>query len=194
MLDMDKPMRSHILGVRITKEMFSTLSEESNKKDEGNISYLIRRILYDYIDNNKIDLIDTPIKRGSPAFGKGENNINWNGGTSTYPNHSEMKRNKITKLKQSNHKCEICKNKAYSIQHIDESKDNHDLNNLIVLCKDCHIILHRDRINKTSKYIKAYGMTVKDMVKKYGYNSSKFYSLHKQNKLKDFLKKNEKRT
>lgn len=73
---------------------------------------------------------------------KGEKNGNWKGGVSAYPNHYKMKLARIEKFKLANGKCEICKKKANVIHHIDESKTNHNLDNLIVLCHSCHWVIH----------------------------------------------------
>jgi hypothetical protein len=74
----------------------------------------------------------------------GENNVNWKGGVSEYPGHSEFKRNRLIKLQQANYKCEKCKNKkAVYVHHIDNSKSNHKLSNLMALCAKCHCTFHK---------------------------------------------------
>jgi len=120
---------------------------------------------------------------------KGEKNPRWNGGTSQYPNHVEMKRNRLIKLKEADCKCEVCGEKAFCIHHIDESYDNHDLDNLAVLCKKCHTILHTaDKKKKpTSKYIRLYGINLQQMAEMYGGSPSRYANLHKESRLKDFL-------
>lgn len=121
-----------------------------------------------------------------------------------YPNHYLMKKNRIIKLKQVNGLCEICKNQAKVIHHIDGSNDNHDVENLIAVCFSCHKVLHSDHDEKRpsstnknhniytrtySKYKRQYGMTLDEMQEKYGYNTSYLCHLHQKNKLADFLKK-----
>ena len=117
---------------------------------------------------------------------KGEKNVNWNGGTSEYPNHYLMKLNRKIKLKQTNGKCEICGNIANQIHHIDNSKNNHLLNNLLVVCRKCHNKIHSGRKNSTSKFIRLYGMTLKEMANRYGGSSNKYFEWHKQGILKKF--------
>ncbi len=125
---------------------------------------------------------------------KGENNPRWNGGVSEYPNHADMKRNRLIRLKEADGKCEVCGDEAYCVHHIDGSRDNHAIDNLVVLCKKCHGILHSARINsktQTSKYIRLYGMTMKQIAEKYGASSYYYYHLHREGKLKDFLQRAE---
>jgi 5-methylcytosine-specific restriction endonuclease McrA len=120
---------------------------------------------------------------------KEANNPNWRGGTSDYPNHTLMKKNRILKLQQTEGLCEICKKQGEQIHHKDGSKDNHNIENLILLCHKCHIIIHSGRQNKTSKFIRLYGMTMQSMAEKWGGHIGKYYYLHKKNLLKDFLKR-----
>ena len=107
----------------------------------------------------------------------------------SYPNHHKMKQNRLIKLKEANSKCEVCGEGAYCVHHVDGSVDNHALENLAVICKKCHGILHADRIPRTSKYIRKYGMTLKQMAQKYGGSSCFYYMLEKDNKLQKFLNK-----
>lgn len=123
------------------------------------------------------------------TFGKESDNPNWKGGVSEYSNHNLMKKIRLIKLQQTERKCEICGNKANMIHHIDGSKDNHKLNNLKVVCRSCHTIIHHSGTGKkTSKYIRLHGMTLKEMSNKFGGSSAKYSKMHKEGKLKDFLK------
>lgn len=126
-------------------------------------------------------------------FQKGEKNPRWKGGTSPYPEHAEMKRNRIIKLKEADCKCEACGKPAYCIHHLDGSKDNHALNNLVVICKTCHGILHvRDGISKISgntKYSREYGMTLKEMADQFGGSISRYLGMHRKGQLSAFLNK-----
>lgn len=114
---------------------------------------------------------------------------NWKGGEQEYLNHSLMKRNRLIALKKSKGQCEVCGRVAHCIHHKDFSKINHSLKNLIVLCRNCHFVIHSERINKKTKFIREYGMTLQTMADKFGFSTGKFFSLHKTGKLKDFLKK-----
>ena len=117
--------------------------------------------------------------------GKGEYNINWNGGVADYPAHSKMKRNRLEKLKQTKGKCEICGEKATKIHHIDGSKDNHLLDNLIAMCDQCHWTIHTG--DQTNKYVKEYGMNLSAMVKRYGGEVKTYRQLHKLGRLHGYL-------
>ena len=127
---------------------------------------------------------------------KGEKNPRWNGGISEYPNHAEMKRNRLQKLKEAKNKCEVCGEEAFCIHHLDGSVDNHSMNNLAVLCKRCHHVLHAGRreVNfsdrpKTSKYIREYGMTLKQMMEQFGGSITRYRNMHQRGELKNFLEK-----
>ena len=118
----------------------------------------------------------------------GEKNGNWNGGISEYPNHYLMKKNRILKLKQTKGLCEICGRRGFQIHHIDDSKDNHSLKNLILVCWRCHCLIHCGRKNKTSKFIRLYGATLEKLSEKLKIPSGTIWKWHTENKLKEFLK------
>jgi len=122
---------------------------------------------------------------------KGSANFMWKGGIAEYPNHYEMKKNRLIKLQQTKSRCEICNNRAYTIHHKDESVDNHSLKNLIVLCNSCHRIIHNSgyKKNHTSKFIRQYGMTLEKIADKLNINWGTCYKLHKQDKLTELLSK-----
>lgn len=124
--------------------------------------------------------------------GRGEDNSSWNGGIAEYPNHSLMKRNRIIKLQQTHGLCEICGAHANRIHHIDGSKNNHDLSNLIALCNKCHHTLHANRENTTSKYRNLYGKTLHEMEKEYGVSIYFIQKMHDRGELKDFVLQHDK--
>ena len=100
----------------------------------------------------------------------GSKNVNWKGGIAEYPNHYLMKKNRLLKLQETKAKCEICGRRANTIHHKDGSKDNHSIKNLIVLCHSCHSIIDLKRGNQgghTTKFIRKYGMTLKDMARQF---------------------------
>lgn len=112
------------------------------------------------------------LKRGisfsRPKGIKGNLNRHWNGGTSDYPNHHQMKKNRLIKIDQEKGKCEICKRKATQAHHKDRDKTNHTIDNLKLLCVKCHRRAHRGQKHhktKTSIWIRRYGMTVKELSK-----------------------------
>lgn len=100
------------------------------------------------------------IKNGykiEPVGNKGENNINWKGGIAEYPNHSEMKRNRLQVLREANYICEYCGNTANQIHHKDFSKDNHAKENLAAICNKCNSKLRDPNKPQMSKYRRLYG-------------------------------------
>ena len=116
---------------------------------------------------------------------KGEKNPRWNGGNSKYPNHAELKKIRIKVLQRAKGKCQICKERiAKIVHHIDENKSNHSINNLIAVCYECHINLHRNEDGKLSgknrgrpsaKYNILYDMPIKEIAKKFGVTTSAVY-------------------
>jgi len=117
----------------------------------------------------------------------GDKNPRWSGGKSEYPNHRQMQKNRLIKLKETGGKCEVCGEDAFCIHHIDEQKDNHSLENLAALCYKCHNVFHADRKARTSKYIREYGLTLKEMAKEYGGSMGVYHNLHRNGKLHSFL-------
>lgn len=99
----------------------------------------------------------------------GENNVNWRGGVAEYPAHSFFKRQRLIRLEQAHYTCEIggCLEPAVNVHHKDESKDNHDLDNLIALCRPCHIKEHKGAWGKPpTRYGK---LTIKEISKRIGF-------------------------
>lgn len=93
----------------------------------------------------------------------------WKGGVADYPNHYQMKLNRLEKLEQTKGKCEICNKEANQIHHRDGSRDNHAISNLIVLCRKHHVMVDiTNTQHKTSKYLRKYGMTLREMTEKLG--------------------------
>ena len=96
----------------------------------------------------------------------GQYNVNWNGGTSEYPNHSLMKKIRKVKLIQTNGKCEDCgkKKKKLHVHHLDGTKTNHAINNLRVVCYKCHFDnYHKGR--KGRKPMLFQGVPLKEIAK-----------------------------
>lgn len=108
-----------------------------------------------------------------------------------YPDHYTMKQNRIIILQQTKGKCQICRKKAQVVHHIDESLDNHSLDNLLALCSCCHKTIHHpdrvDAVCKTSKYIRLYGATMVQICKRTGFSSYKVYEMHTKGELKGYL-------
>lgn len=83
---------------------------------------------------------------------RGENNHCWNGGTSEYPNHSLMKRNRIEVLERDNYMCQYCGRPANQVHHKDLSKENHSKGNLVACCRSCNAKMGKPRKVYNSKY------------------------------------------
>ena len=109
----------------------------------------------------------------------------------TYPHHHLMKKNRVIKLQQTKGECEICGKSAQVVHHIDDSKDNHSLENLLAVCCKCHRALHHpdevDAVYKTSKFIRLYGGSIAQIVKRTGLTSNKVYEMHYTHKLGQYL-------
>ena len=119
----------------------------------------------------------------------------WKGGIAEYPNHYEMKKNRLIKLQKTKSRCEICNDKANTLHHKDGSKDNHTIKNLIILCHRCHSIIHtkiknryKSRYSEDTKYGRLYGMTLPQMMNTFGRSITFFTLLHKRNKLAYYLR------
>lgn len=103
-----------------------------------------------------------------PTDRRGINNPRWRGGTSQYSDHSQMKKVRQLKMQLVNSKCEKCGNDGKYIHHVDGSKNNHDINNLLFVCYPCHRKLHPDMRHKPIKY----GKRIIDIAKAAGCSSS----------------------
>lgn len=111
---------------------------------------------------------------------KGENNFNWNGGTSQYKNHAAFKRARITVLSSAKNTCAKCGGRAAEVHHLDGSKHNHAIGNLEAICHKCHMALHP---KKTSKYKRLYGFTLGELSRKLNLPVPYICLLHKQGTL-----------
>ena len=104
---------------------------------------------------------------------KGMNNGRWSGGTNShYKDHYKLKLNRKERLKQVNNKCEKCNisNCKLSAVKKDGNRNNHNINNLIMLCSKCM------GKKQNSKFRLIYGMTLTELSKKYNVPMSKIYS------------------
>jgi hypothetical protein len=130
---------------------------------------------------------------GGETMTKGSKNFQWKGGIATYPNHYELKKNRLIKLKETKGLCEICNKSAKYVHHLDETKTNHSCENLVVVCSKCHIkFFHTDRLEgfrHISKYIRLYGMTLEKIAEKLGGSNTHWYLMHKNNpdKMKEII-------
>ena len=97
------------------------------------------------------------VKLDRPKGLKGELNPNWNGGIFTYPNHYEMKKNRLIVLEEANWICHYCGGKADRVHHRDKTKHNHEIRNLIPSCAKCNA--QRQDNNNRRYYLKRYGIS-----------------------------------
>lgn len=109
------------------------------------------------------------LKRGvsltKPKGIRGKLNPNWNGGKSDYPNHYQMKKNRLIALERDNYTCHFCKNSANQIHHLDLSKTNHNLNNLVACCHKCNMASEHRKKHNITKYTEIYGKNLKQISK-----------------------------
>lgn len=115
--------------------------------------------------------VETRVKMSISKMGN--KNPRWNDGASEYPNHSVLKRRRFEVLKMARGKCKICNEHAHVVHHIDDSKDNHELTNLMALCRKCHMALHKDEYKKgflgrPSKYRVKYGVSQGEVAELFG--------------------------
>ena len=75
----------------------------------------------------------------------GENSPNWKGCPGRYPRCAEFKVNRLVVLNEADWVCYECGRDADRAHHIDFSKDNHAINNLLPVCRSCHKKLHRNK-------------------------------------------------
>jgi 5-methylcytosine-specific restriction endonuclease McrA len=61
-----------------------------------------------------------------------------------YPDHYTMKRNRLAALAETDGKCKQCGHLARHVHHIDGSRTNHAVENLMPLCCSCHFKAHAE--------------------------------------------------
>ena len=112
------------------------------------------------------------ISKGKNIKNAGSGNGRWSGGTgSYYSNHYQLKLNRKERLKRCDNKCEMCgaEDVTLTASKLDGDKNNHEISNLLMLCKTCL------GPKTSSKFIKMYGMTLSELSKKYGVSLSSLY-------------------
>ena len=110
-----------------------------------------------------------PLAKGTNI--KGKRNPRWNGGTSEYKNHYQLKKNRLVALKQSP-KCYVCNNNAKFAVHIDSNKSNIVIDNLMTICKEC---FYRKRYRAYVNPIKDNKITHKGVYSKRKFKKSLVY-------------------
>jgi len=117
-----------------------------------------------------------------PKGNSGELNHMWKGGVADYPNHHELKKNRLIVLEKANFICQYCGRKADRVHHRDLSRDNHSIKNLTPSCARCNSNMRRSKTN-TSKYVKIYGARAQDIATWLDYSPGNVSRLHKEGKL-----------
>lgn len=84
-------------------------------------------------------------------------------GHQTYPNHSLMKRNRLIRL-ELNPICQHCGSEpSVMVHHIDFTKTNHDVDNLLALCSaKCHKYYHMKSTNRNETRFTNNGFLTRD--------------------------------
>lgn len=72
-------------------------------------------------------------------YKSGVNHPNWNGG-------KDYKSNAFNNYKHICCNCGDVRTSVLIVHHIDENRDNNDLDNLIILCANCHSLVHYDNL------------------------------------------------
>jgi len=116
-----------------------------------------------------------------PKGNSGKLNHMWKGGVAQYPNHYEMKKNRIIVLEMADYRCHFCGKAATQVHHKDLSKDNHSIENLLPVCRKCNGI-HRKP--STSKYKRLYGGNLKEIASILGCSPVTVMKLHNENRLR----------
>lgn len=133
---------------------------------------------------------------------KGEKNPRWNNGASEYLDHAILKKNRLEVLTEAKGRCQVCGERAYIVHHIDGFKNNHDLSNLVALCRKCHTIFHKsddmfmrgkneNSINTSSrsKYVDEYGMTMEELATYIGVSRPTILAWRRHPRKKEWIKK-----
>ena len=119
-----------------------------------------------------------------PKGVKGKLNPRWNEGSSQYPNHYKMKKNRLIILKKAKYICHYCGGKATQIHHKDLFKDNHEIGNLAASCCKCN--RQKNKIY-TSKYKRLYGKTIAQLCQEMGTSPLRVKRLHDSGMLATFF-------
>jgi hypothetical protein len=117
---------------------------------------------------------------------RGSGNGRWTGGkNSYYSNHYQLKLNRKAKLKECDNKCMTCgaENVILNASRLDGDKNNHDMDNLIMLCSKCM------GGKASSKYKRMYGSTLNELCHEFGVSLTTLYKFIPDNGTKAKIKK-----
>ena len=99
----------------------------------------------EYHDNYLLSLAEqNPDGYASDESRCGENSSNWKGGGNPYRRPTEFRVNRLIVLNAAEWVCYECGRDANRAHHIDFSKDNHAIDNLLPVCRLCHEKIHRN--------------------------------------------------
>jgi len=115
----------------------------------------------------------------------GELNYNWKGGVSAYPNHYELKKNRLIVLENSNWVCKYCGGKADRVHHRDKTKHNHKPINLAPSCAKCNS--QRMDENNRRYFVSKYGMSSTEISRKTGLSKNELNIAYDNGELKNIL-------
>lgn len=124
----------------------------------------------------------TNVQKNINVKNQGSGNGRWSGGqNSYYSNHYQLKLNRRAKLKECENKCMTCgaENVILNAARVDGDKNNHDINNLLMLCSKCM------GSKQNSKFKELYGSTLKELCHEFGISLTtlyKFTPLHDNKK------------
>jgi len=110
-----------------------------------------------------------------------------------YTNLKLYEERRTERFKLAKWKCEVCGYSAEEIHHLDRNKSNHAIENLVSVCRDCHLSkYHPKPLPKiTTKYIRLYGHTRAELARLYDVSDKTILDWHKKKILKPFLKTQE---
>ncbi len=150
------------------------------KSHKCNVPDCVNMTRHDYCQKHAYRVLhNVPLDQDRYWNVRGENNYNWNGGVSDYPDHYKFKTARKKKLALVKHRCELCGSPTEKVHHKDGSKTNHEDWNLVALCQACHMFWHGGRKNKTSKFMRSYGASLKILSKQFGVAETTVFTWHK---------------
>lgn len=121
----------------------------------------------------------------------GRRNHRWNGGVSEYQNHSTMKRIRKEIIKEKNGICQFCGKEGYEIHHLDENKAHQGKANYALCCTKCHKGIFHSKPRTNTKFIRLYGMTLKEIGASIGKSQATILKYHNQGRLQSLLAQKE---
>lgn len=142
--------RSHYLIVHSYKQAIRPLYTKDNPKSDHKCK--IEGCTKRRYSSGYCQMHNYRFKKNGDPFIVHTRGVKGNGGHQDYPNHSLFKRNRLIVLKE-NPLCSGCGDKtnrlAQHVHHIDGSRDNHEISNLLPVCVRCHFSIHRNLMTKS---------------------------------------------